>query len=436
MDDALAGAAKQTPRFEQKREMILNAAARLIHLDGVDGVTLSGVGARVGLATNSVTYYYRRKENLVAACFQKAFGVFEGLIAEAARQPDVAGRVGAFLDSYFRLLAEIEEGRHSEIVNFSNLAALTGDMAGPVGDAFTTLFRSMRQLLRCAGDRNIDRARLNARTHLLLALSQWSRVWLRRYETDGYARAAAHVADIFLYGLSAPSHAVDRVMVALPAPSHGPTVGRPRPVHEPILTREQFLRAATRMINAHGFHGASVERISASLNATKGAFYHHNVDKQEMVVACFERSFSVIRMAQIAASGEANGRARLANAAAALVRFQLSDQGPLLRIVTLTSLPARDAEALLVTMNRLSERFASFVIDGMIDGSIRPVDPTAASQMLQGMISAAASTPRWAPGISPEDAVDYLLEPLLYGICSEPRQYAQVSPFNEALADK
>jgi len=412
MTDAPGPAPRQTPRFEQKREMILDAAARLFHLHGLDGVTLSDVGAKVGLATNSVTYYYRRKDRLVAACFERAFSIFDGLVAAAATHPDMETRVRVFLRSYFQLLADIENGARSEIVNFSNLAVVRGEVAEPVGAAYTALFRNMRALVSPDVEEAAARAQVNSRAHLLLALSQWARIWLPRYETGCYVRAADRVADILLHGLAAPAFAgAATTLVPEPTPRIGPGAAA-----EPALSREAFLRAATRLINAHGVHGVSVERISASLNATKGAFYYHNADKQEMISACFQRSFAVIREAQAAAAGAADGLTRLSRAAAMLVRFQLSDAGPLLRITARTGLPASDAFAVLDAMNRLSERFAGFVIDGMIDGSIRPVDPTAASQMTQAMINAAASATRWAPGISQQNAVDYLLGPLLHGM--------------------
>ena len=421
MTDAPAPATRQTPRFEQKRDMILDAAARLFHLHGLDGVTLSDVGAKVGLATNSVTYYFRRKDHLVAACFERAFSIFEALVAAAAAHPDMETRVRAFLRSYFQLLADIENGARSEIVNFSNLAVVRGEVAEPVGAAYTALFRNVRALVSPEGEEAAARTQINSRAHLLLALSQWARVWLPRYEAGCYVRAADRVADVLLYGLAAPASAGAGAALAnawAPAPHTRPEAA------DAVLSREAFLRAATRLINAHGVHGVSVERISASLNATKGAFYYHNADKQEMISACFQRSFTVIREAQAAAAGATDGFTRLAQAAATLVRFQLSDAGPLLRITARTGLPASDAFAVLDAMNRLSERFASFVIDGMIDGSIRPVDPTAASQMTQGMINAAASATRWAPGISQQNAVDYLLGPLLHGMCPNRSQGA------------
>ena len=88
----------QTPRFQVKREAILGAAALRFNEQGVKGATLSGIAASVGLATNSVTYYYRRKEDLATACFLRSIAAFESLAAKAAHeQRGVAARVQAFV---------------------------------------------------------------------------------------------------------------------------------------------------------------------------------------------------------------------------------------------------------------------------------------------------------------------------------------------------
>lgn len=53
--------ARQTRRYVEKREVILDTAAALFNRKGVRGTTLADVGQQVGLSTNSVTYYYRKK---------------------------------------------------------------------------------------------------------------------------------------------------------------------------------------------------------------------------------------------------------------------------------------------------------------------------------------------------------------------------------------
>jgi AcrR family transcriptional regulator len=159
------------------------------------------------------------------------------------------------------------------------------------------------------------------------------------------------------------------------------------------------------------------------LNVTKGSFYHHNDNKDDLIIACFERTFAVIRRAQSVAAGDVSGWQQLSAAAAALVSYQLSNDGPLLRITARSGLPEAAAEQIIRTMNRLSEQFASFVVDGMVDGSVRPVDPTIASQMINGMINASASVKRWVPGATIENVADLYARPLFMGLlCRGDRQ--------------
>ena len=75
--------------------------------------------------------------------------------------------------------------------------------------------------------------------------------------------------------------------------------------------REAFLLAATRLINQLGYRGASVQRIASELNVTKGSFYHHLDAKDDLVAACYRRSFDTITAAQqlADAAGAATGTA-------------------------------------------------------------------------------------------------------------------------------
>ena len=88
---------RQTKRFEQKRQTILDAAARLFNQKGLKGTTLADVAQHVGLITNSVTYYYRKKEELATACLLRSIAVLEDLIAMAAEEPSPEMRVRTLL---------------------------------------------------------------------------------------------------------------------------------------------------------------------------------------------------------------------------------------------------------------------------------------------------------------------------------------------------
>src|SRR6201999_4267027 len=106
------------------------------------------------------------------------------------------------------------------------------------------------------------------------------------------------------------------------------------------IARETFLLAATRPINPPGHRGASVDKISAELNVTKGSFYHHNEAKDDLVVACFDRTFEVMtRVQRMAMTLPGDQWTKLSSAAGALAEYQLSEHGPLLRSSALTALP-------------------------------------------------------------------------------------------------
>ena len=58
-----------TARFSRKRDAIVAAATEILNHRGVRGMTLALVAERVGLITTSVTYYFKKKDELAAACF-------------------------------------------------------------------------------------------------------------------------------------------------------------------------------------------------------------------------------------------------------------------------------------------------------------------------------------------------------------------------------
>jgi AcrR family transcriptional regulator len=194
------------------------------------------------------------------------------------------------------------------------------------------------------------------------------------------------------------------------------------------VSPEAFLRSATILINEQGYRGASVEKISARLNVTKGSFYHHNDNKDDLVAACFERTFAVVRQVQQAAEavGE-TGWDRLCAATSELIRYQLSDHGPLLRISAFSALPEGLRGETKRTMDRLAQRFGSLVVEGMIDGSIRPLDPFVAARVVDSAINAAAELERWISGVTRETAADIYAKPLFTGVFS-PEAEAEAQP--------
>ena len=403
-----AARARQTPRFQEKREAILAAAALLFNEQGVKGATLAGIAASVGLVTHSVTYYYRKKEDLATACFLRSIAAYHEIAAGATREAGVPNRVRAYFEALARMLADIAQERRAPLVSFSDIRALPEAQSAVVFEAYTAMFRRMRTLLEGPETSHLQRHELNARTHILLSIANWTRAWIGRHETDDYPRVALRLADIVLNGLAAPESTWREL--------EGETAWRL--ASAVASTSEAFLRAATVLVNEQGYRGASVDRISARLNVTKGSFYHHHDHKHDLISECFERTFAVMRQAlRLAESSPGSGWSRAGAAARALVRFQLGADGPLLRVSATSALPDHaHRERVRKTMRRLTERMHGMVVDGMMDGSIRPLDPAIAAQCTVASINAAAELERWAPGATVADVAALYARPTLDGL--------------------
>lgn len=389
-----------TKRFEKRKAAIVASAVEVINRKGVRGMTLAEVAARLDLVPTGVVYYFRNKEDLASACFLEGIARFRELLAAGEAGATPRARLDGFIEAYFRFKREALSGCAEPVAVFNDIRALACE---PVNQAYVEMFRQARGLLAGTG---LSAAERNARAHLLLSEIFWTPVWLHRCDAEDYDRAAARFGAIAADGLAAPGAAWAPVSLASLAPET-----------ESAGSAEAFLRAATQLINEEGYLGASVEKISARLNVTKGAFYHHNDTKDELVVACFERTFEVMRRAiRQAEAASTSGYQTLASAAAALVAYQLTGEAPLLRASALTSAPETLQPQLVRKFDRISDRFAALISDGIADGSIRPVDTNIAAQMVTGMINAAAELHHWTPGVTPGEAVEIFVRPFFEGM--------------------
>ncbi|WP_375402431.1 TetR/AcrR family transcriptional regulator [uncultured Sphingomonas sp.] len=402
-DTGAAAEEAGTKRFRAKRDAILAAAAQAINEQSARGMTFADVARRVGLNTTSVTYYFRRKEDLAAAAFEHTLDTLAAMLDEAAREPDPPARVARFLRLNMDRLRRIQLGQETAFAVLSDLRATEDPVRGRLMAGWQRVFRRTRGLWgeapgRAATDLN------GARAHVLLENVFWVPAWLNRYEPDQFDRAEARLMDVFRHGLAAPGERWAPAILDLPH-------------DDPVPGREAFLLAATRLINELGYRGASVQRIASELNVTKGSFYHHLDAKDDLVTACYKRSFDTIGAAQaLAEHGGGSEWRRLSSAIATLLDVQFSKQGPLLRTTALSGLPPQVRSAMVDRSNRIARRYAGTIMDGMAEGSIRPVDALIAAQALMALQNAAFDMRKWAGTMPRDRAIRMYASTLLFGL--------------------
>lgn len=394
-------------RFDGRKEEILNAAGAVFNRHGLRDATLAVVAAEIELNLKSLRYYFERREDLVAAAFMRSIELHRKLAEDALVEQGVETRIRRFVRSYFELRASVQKGERPEFVHFGDLRSLTEPHSDVVWPAYNRMFKAIRQLFRTP-EMRWARDRLNASAHMLLSQLLWSVIWASEYFPEDAPRIAERTSDILLYGVSARPLDQAELVGAAAVVDNAKTES---------LSQRSFLRTATALINEFGYRGASVERISAELNVTKGCFYHHNKSRDGLVTACFEHTFAVLREAQDAAlAAGTDGLSRVAAAAISLVNRQMLTSGALLRTSALTAVEPEMRSSLAQQMSRLTRRFSDMLNDGIIDGSVQACDVRIAGEMMTGMINSAEELGRWARNATADTATELYVVPLLTGL--------------------
>jgi AcrR family transcriptional regulator len=366
---------------------------------------LTAVAELIGLRATGVTYYFPRKEELAVACLEAGFAIVHSMLDLVEAEPDAASRIGRLIALHVARDADVRRGEAIQLASFAAIHALAGAPHARAADGYKRVFSRVRDLLFTPELARLDAADRTIRTIVLLEQLSWSTSLLGDYDLDLFPRLAARMTDIMTNGMvrSGDARAPWAMEVRIRASD---------------MSKEGFLVAATRQINAHGYRGASVDRISASLNRTKGAFYHHNEAKDDLVAACFRRSFNTACEAQRQARALPGAeRDRLISAVAALIRFQLGAEGPLLRASVLSSMPHAYQVEMMSQSDRVSRQFAAMIADAIADGSMRPVDPAIAGALVHAAVNVASDV-RGLDIADDPDIVDRLVRAIFSGLVS------------------
>jgi AcrR family transcriptional regulator len=195
-------AVRATDRFERKREAILDAATSILNRLGVKGLTLGVAAAAVDLSTTSVTYYFRRKDDLAAAVMLRGIEAMQRMADTAVEAATPADRLHRLLTLYLDRMRQTALREAPPLPVLSELRALNDAHRKEVGQAFGRLFRRVRQIFDAPELEWMSRGRRTARTHLVLEQLFWSAVWLPKYDPEDYPRLRERMYEILVGGLA------------------------------------------------------------------------------------------------------------------------------------------------------------------------------------------------------------------------------------------
>lgn len=383
------------------RGRIVEAGSDILVQDGLGGLTFAETGRRVGLQVTGVTYYFKRRDDLAAACFEHALGRLSGLVAEAEKGDTAPERIRLFISAYVEILRGARLEKNKPIPMLSGVLTLGEEWREPLMASYREFFRRVRNLFGAAA--NSEKDILTARTHVLLEILFWLQNVLRHYSPDEYDRYADHLFVIVKDGLAGRSAAWEPTIWDLVMPV------------EPRGLR-QLIRAATPLINEQGYKGASINKVVGQLNLTKGSFYHHLNSRDALTMECFSASYDTIKQAQ------RHGRTltgthwdQLTSTVASLIAFQFSASGPLLRTTALQGLPTDLRQQVVWQAENVARSFANLVTDSFVSGDSRPIDAAIAGHALSAMINGAYVMLNWSKRRPTDEAIRIYAETILFG---------------------
>lgn len=396
---------------DQRRADIVAVATRELNAHGVQGLLLADVAAQVGMTKGNLTYYFSRKEVLAAHCIDLTLAEYGEMIAAAHEAPTPRERFLRLFDQFFSRTAQAARGEAPPLAGLGALPALDEPYASLALERYRRLLRSAGALFQASDGPRLDRTSRVTRAQLILTQLFWFSTWVEQFEPGDHVRIARRLFEMLAGGLA----------VAGTSPTPPPLVPL-FPADEPDSDpqRTAFFKAATGLINQLGYRGASIDRISAAVNLTKGSVYHHHASKEDLVLACADRSFAAMWSVMRASEAEAGdgGWRRLSAVIAALIAFQVSDHGPFLRASALSALPPALRERVERQWGQVTHHLAGLVSDAVAHGEVRPVDPTVAAQVIAAALNAADEIHRFAPD-SEVDVGTCCAIPVLFGIFAD-----------------
>jgi AcrR family transcriptional regulator len=395
---------KPSTQYERRREQILEAAAGLINLRGASGMTMRDVGQAVNLTSATLTYYFKNKENLAEAVFDRRLDSLERTVSEAEK--------GATPYERTEILLGLEIERLGNV--FTQRAAPLAALPVPTQDGeFLAVHKRIRRLFdRIHGLVSSDSSDAlgvgRARSYMLIGLVFYMHTWLAQYSVDDFPRIQQRIMSLLVTGLAGPDFRWNPQVFDIDAPD-GSNLGD--------RARAEFLRAATRLLNVNGYLGTSVDSIAEELNVTKGSFYHHLSSKDELVRECFSANFQRVGRA-IAMARRAGGShlQQTSSAIATLLDLQFGHDWPLLRSTAQASLPLALREEVAIGSMRTALSFAGNLSDGIAEGSVRPVDPLIASHVVNSTLYSAIGLQGWASRMPKARAIEIYASTLMFGI--------------------
>ena len=186
------------------------------------------------------------------------------------------------------------------------------------------------------------------------------------------------------------------------------------------MTDAALLQAAQRAIQAHGYAGATLERIADEAGLSRVTLHRRGVSKDSLLAGLVAWATEDYRAALWPAlTGDGGGADRLYDALVALCGVAEQHLALLVALRSQADSVFHRREDSALTRGVWTAPIERLLRDGAADGSLRAVDPRETATLLFNMVGWTYVHLRTGHGWPPERAVRAVIEPVLHGVIAD-----------------
>jgi len=410
----------RTQQRELKRRTIISEASRLFNYQGSKATTLDDIANTLGLTKTSLYYYARNKEELVHMCYVAACDDGDEIFAEAENEASNGlDCLINFLKVFFTRWDEIDAGQRPHSAMLIEIPVLIDKHRREIDKRVKAHFESMLGFLRRGmEDGSIRDCEPVPTTQAFLGLVNWSYVWFGQIPIEQRAEVVDQLIGLVKHGISAGEYRFSTM--EFPEQDTQLVSGFDRE-QQNLLKLNAFLRTGAMMFNERGYRGSSLDEVAQQLDVTKGAFYYHIQNKEDLLYQCFQHMLELERETlEKAFQMGRSGAEKIEFTLRHLFNIQHSDEGPLIGYRSLLSLNEDRRREILDKTRKLSDGLGILISEGIEDGSIRNVAPQIIENAIAGTIDAAPDIAKQMRIIDIEATSADYLQLFFNGIANNP----------------
>ena len=389
----LASSPARSGKKSGKREALLQEAARQIIERGAGALNLNDIAETVGLSRNTLYYYVSDRFELLFLCYLRSCEVM-------AADIDAAVENGSGPTEQLVLVIEKIFAREgAPLALLSDLDVLPDPQRSTIAELnqrnIDTIARLIRDGVAAGQFRPVNTV---IAAQCLMGMIGWARmssIWLGLSDSLRTRRKTAlAISDLILNGIAARPDPVFHCSIDIARLD-----ARPFNAFDKAQASEekanQLINAASRLFNRRGCDGASLDDVSASVGATKGAIYHYFEGKNDLVTRCYERAFCLyVNFVDTALEWGDSGLEQALHVVHLNCQAQAGANPPLMPQPGLFTLPDQTRQELIGKARAVWASCQKMIDLGIADGSVRNVSSSTVTMAVTG---AFLWLPKWLP---------------------------------------